>query len=350
MERKSFEERRAALKKREKEGVPSNQSFKPILDFSEFEGIEFYKPEKGQNEIDIIPFAITQSWMPYEPGYDDYAVEYWIHYGIGPNNDKVICPRTINKPCPICEERSNLIDQGDKQGADSLKPSKRCIYNVIDRRGDDSEIKIFRDVSWSFFESEIREEASSVFDGDDDPSIYDVELGRTISFRATLEKPWKKGAREFFKFKSFKFLERKPYDRSIIDDAYPLDSFLIFMDYESLSNLFYGIPESSPPDLIPESGPAEAPEPKSEPRERSVRASRAKPEPKPEPEPEPEPDNNQCPSGYEWGVDCNEKDECQTCPDDIFTPCADEQERLKKVEKEEAKEKESPRRGRRRRT
>jgi len=346
MKRKSLKERKEALKKRQKEETANrnnkNQGFKPILDLSGYDEVEFFKPVKGDNRLDFIPFTITKDWMPYEPGFDDYKVDVWVHRNVGPNNDRVICPKTIGKACPICEERKNMRDQGDDDGAKELRPSLKCLYNVINADDRDGPILIF-EASQFLFEKEMLDEAYSVLE--DDVSIFDPETGLTVKFRATPEK-W--GKADYFKFKSFKFEEREPYDDSIIEEAYPLDSLLVVMDYESLSNLFYGIPESPEPTLLPK--PEPEPEKEKPARRRRTRpTSEPKPEPKPEPESEPMANENQCPSGYEWGVDCNEKNECQDCPDDIFTRCADEQDRIKKAEKEKAKEKESPRRGRRRR-
>ena len=57
------------------------------------------------------------------------------------DSTRVLClNRTFNKPCPVCEERQKMLDDGKKWDDDSvkaLKPVRRAIYNVIDTENPD---------------------------------------------------------------------------------------------------------------------------------------------------------------------------------------------------------------------
>ena len=131
-----------------------------ILDFSDYEDVNYYKTIKGKNEIDILPYEVTTKNDPKGTaiGDDNYKLEYWQHSAIGPNEERVLCLKeTFNKPCPICEERKKMLDSGADWNDDevkALKSKRRCTYNVIDLNDTDKGIQLF-DASWHHFEKEL---------------------------------------------------------------------------------------------------------------------------------------------------------------------------------------------------
>ena len=65
----------------------------------------------------------------------DYKIALWVHYDVGVNSDAVVCLRSANQPCPICEERKRLMDEEDLDYMDedvrALSASKRVFYNIL---------------------------------------------------------------------------------------------------------------------------------------------------------------------------------------------------------------------------
>ena len=237
-------DRKAALKRRT-ESTSQNRSSGGgggVLDISDHEDVNFYKPEKGDNIIDIVPFIVTQDWYPtlrspkgkpinIPVGDPDYKLEVCVHRGIGAEERTVVClQRCFGKRCPICEERKAADDPDVEK---ELKPTWRSIYNIKEPEGDDT-IKIF-DVSEYLFERELLEEATQ---GDDIVSFSDLEDGASIKFRAKQEKYQ---GNAFFKFKKFDFIERdEELNESILEDVYPLDAMLTILTYEQVNSIFLG--------------------------------------------------------------------------------------------------------------
>jgi hypothetical protein len=89
--------------------------------------IETFSPKEGDNFIRILP----PTW---DPDAQNYGLDVWVHYGIGPNNSSYACPWEMHKePCPACEEMRRALDAGDEEFAQELKPSKRVLCWIVDR-------------------------------------------------------------------------------------------------------------------------------------------------------------------------------------------------------------------------
>jgi len=83
-------------------------------------GINLYSPKAGKNKLRILPPTFKGNHY----GYDVY-----IHYNI--NKAAFICPKTVNKPCPICEEVDRNF--GDKAMYQQIGAKKKIAIWVIDR-------------------------------------------------------------------------------------------------------------------------------------------------------------------------------------------------------------------------
>lgn len=107
-------------------------------DFQGFISDEFktYAPKKGDNWIRILP-----------PTWDDpahYGMDVHVHYGIGPDRASAVCIAKQPHPttgqlsrCPICEARARAEKAADEELAKELKPSRRVLVWLLDKREED---------------------------------------------------------------------------------------------------------------------------------------------------------------------------------------------------------------------
>lgn len=102
---------------------------------SEFEGfikeeLKLFSPKKGANAVRFLP-----------PTFEDashYAIDIYVHYGVGPNNASVLCLQQMKgERCPLCEARSKALKVGDEEAARELRAAKRALCWMIDRNDED---------------------------------------------------------------------------------------------------------------------------------------------------------------------------------------------------------------------
>jgi hypothetical protein len=206
--------------------------------------VKFFEPKEGLNEIDILPFIVGSDNHPKkEEGNAAYVLDVFSHRGIGITNNSFICLKnTYGKPCPICEERALMFEEGRKKEAKKLKPTRRVIYNVVDLNGETEDILLW-ETSHFLFEKELLEEAYA--SSDEIITFADLEDGKSIKFRGAEEEI---EDNTFLKYKSFKFLDREPYEEDIIHETLPLDELLIVPTYEEVRNAFHDISDEDEED------------------------------------------------------------------------------------------------------
>ena len=83
-------------------------------------GVNIYTPKAGKNRLRILPPTFKGNHY----GYDVY-----IHYNI--QKSAFVCPRVVNKPCPICEEVERNF--GDKVIYQKIGAKKKVAVWVVDR-------------------------------------------------------------------------------------------------------------------------------------------------------------------------------------------------------------------------
>jgi hypothetical protein len=289
-------------KKKDKYGSLKDRTNKRLKDKDSFpggkriltlpEGAEFYKPKKGRNEIEILPYEITTENHPdvakgeVDIGDIDYVLDIYVHRGMGVNNsDDYVCPSAnFGKPCPICEEAKMLRDSGvEKETTDKLRPKRRVVYNILDH--EDEKVKLFM-VSHFLFEKELQEEREA--NNEDGEIIFaHPKIGKTIRFRAVEEAF---GKNTFFKYKKFDFLDRdEPIDVEVLEDSISLDSLLVIPTYDELKSALH---QNDEEDYEDDEEEEEEEKPK-----RKTKKQKSK----------------KCPDGFKFGVDTDEKDECNDC-------------------------------------
>jgi len=341
-------------------------------------GVNLFKEEEGKFYLDFMPYVVTIDNHPDKNVKEDFAVKdslwyklpFRIHKKIGVDEDFVVCPTTFGLKCPICEYRAKRVKEGpgDLKAEDfkaelaGLRFSKRNLYVVIPYGSKKHEEKphIF-DVSDYLFQELLDKE---IKDKEKFTGFPDLEEGYTLVVRFE-EKKFNNS--KYFAANRIDFEARDPYEDSILDEIPNLDACLQILTYDELYMKFFDVAaddishETEPPKEevstrrrktveIEETTETEKPKeevvsgrrrpgatetPKEEvatSRRRAPAAEEIKEEVKTEPtqsarrqpatkKEEPKASESKCPSGHVWGVDCDEKDECQTC--DLWDKCLD---------------------------
>ena len=205
------------------------------------EGVEQIRPKKKTYRWDIIPYKVNVNTHPeVQKGDLWFQRTYFVHFNVGPDNKAVVCPRTIKKPCPICEHVKELYNSDTEENtalAKEIKAKERELYNLIDLDDPDKGVQIF-EMSYHLFGKALDEE---IYEGEDELGDFaELSGGKTlvVSFRAK-----KLGSNEFMEVRKIEFEDRDDYDDSILDETHDLDSLLSIFDYETLQKLLFGIDE-----------------------------------------------------------------------------------------------------------
>ena len=219
------------FKKRAKEGA--QKGFSVNLP----EDVKRFTPKKGTYKLDVIPYTVSARRHP-----DGVAAgEQWcrrpflIHYGIGVDNKPQICPRTIGKPCPICEyyEREKKRPGADEEAIKEIRAKARELYNVIDLDNEDDGVQVF-EMSYHLFGKLLEGEINEA-DDDEIAGFAELKGGKTLKVRfseATM------GKNKFLEATRIDFLDRDDYKKSILDDVVDLDSVFNVLPYEELEAVF----------------------------------------------------------------------------------------------------------------
>jgi hypothetical protein len=224
-------------------------------------GVELYKPTPGKTEtFDIIPYLVSIDNHPDRDEDYDIALEgepwykfpFRVHRDIGGEGITVICPSTFGDKCPICENKKQLLDDGEEwDDVKHLNYSQRALYVVkpIDVKDHEEEFHVF-DFSEYNFQTPLNEAIEEDEDNEDFP---DLEDGKT------LEVKWKKrkiGKNTYAEAVNFDFLKRDyEYEESVLKEVPCLDQLLKVLSYEKLSTLFFdGVDEAD--DASEEKAPA----------------------------------------------------------------------------------------------
>jgi len=301
------------------------------------EGVTMWKCGEGEHMVDIIPFIAGDKIPPPDkPGEESYILDIWVHNNVGPSDARFVClSRTLELPCPICEEQDRMRDSDgyDDDEIKALNPSRRAIYNIICRDSPKEEakgIQVWEIAHW-FMAKHLDERSKKPKGGG---YIYYTlldEEGKTVYFK-------RKGtSQRGTEFLAHDFIDREePLDENLVEKAHPLDQLIAWPSYDEVYNAFHKKPpkaEEPEPEAAEEQEPeaAEEQEPEAE-----------KPESAEEPEPEePEAEKPEaegelvCPGGGKVGIDFEELEACKKCK--IWDECDEEYTRIKKRREEKKK-------------
>lgn len=192
---------------------------------------------EGTKRIDIIPYVVGEGNPYADPDSYHYERTYWVHRGIGPNNETHVCPaKTFKKPCPVCEYRGKLAkdpDADDKTVKDLL-PKERQLFNVVDAADPDKGVQVWDWPFWTFG----RHLDGKVKNADPEDGyeyFADPEKGFRLKIGITEQSG---GSYSFFDCADIEFKPREPLDEEIVNAAHCLDDLIIEPDYDELKKLF----------------------------------------------------------------------------------------------------------------
>ena len=325
-------------------------------------GVNIFKEEpRTRVELDIIPYVVMGDNHPDKDEEYGIAVKgelwykrpYWLHRGIGPDNQSVVCPSSVGKPCPICEYRAQLLKEGAKWDDDTvraLKPSMRNLYVVIPKNNKNySEEPHIWDISQFLFQDKLNEE---IQENEEYETFPDLEEGYTLRIRFA-EGTF--GSNKFAEVSRIDFIERKKsYDESILDKIPSLDDILEIPPYHTIESMFFGnmspdeveededidddmeeeedededdddedIDEDEDEDDDDEDDEEDEDEEEEEHNEKKSKKSSLKRQ-QPHSKVTKGKGKNKCPYGHEFGVDNDSYDDCDNC--EVWEKCLEASE------------------------
>ena len=206
----------------------------------------FFKAKEGKNLIDILPYETSSKGPlekpPIEAGELWWRRIFYTHRDVGVNNDRVVCPRSVGKRCPICEERTELFDKGEADAAKALNVSMRIVMNIIDLKDEDKGIQLW-EISYHAFGKKLKVE---VGEAEQDLFWFYDEDGRTLRARFIEEDIGFKN--KFLSCDRIDFEERDKYGEKILEKVYDLDKLLHVLPYETLQRMFLEMEDEEPKD------------------------------------------------------------------------------------------------------
>ena len=134
---------------------------KSMREMGDLGGENYFKPQSGKNTVRILP-----------PWNDEgvFFSKATLHYNVRDKGGPVPCRSMIGKECPICQ----AIKSVGKDLADKCKAKDRYYVNVIDRKNQDSGVKI-----WGMTPRNMKKIKSAMEDPDYG-DLTDPEEGRDI--------------------------------------------------------------------------------------------------------------------------------------------------------------------------
>ena len=225
---------------------------------------DFFKEQPSKNTIDIIPFIVTSDTHTErlsERGRNHiipkgnvwYRRQLLIHYNVGPEGLTCICPRTVNKKCPICEYAfEQYREDNDKDALKKLMPSTRELYNVQDCNEEEPETKLWL-ISYGNF-GKLFDQMKTV--DAENLKFANLEDGKSIEVIFNEEElKFTKNKVKYLKAIQVGFKDRD-YDipEDVAEEAFDLNEILIIHDFKTINDMFFGegeAPQVSTPSATP---------------------------------------------------------------------------------------------------
>jgi len=228
-----------------------------------------WRIKDGQHIFDIIPYTVGKNDPDLQEGEVSYVLNLLVHYMIGKNKQTVICRKTWNKCCPICDMADTLKRQSEGKSIldvlswRRLRPKKRCLYNVIVRDTKAMECNgiMLLEISHYFSEriflelaspncqipeldtiqpsiDEVLDYIKDLYFYKEEPMIVysDPEEGKSISFRRM------GSGSKMLRNVLTSFVDRpRPISNHILDEAYCLDAIIKIPSFsEVYESIFSG--------------------------------------------------------------------------------------------------------------
>ena len=192
----------------------------------------------GTRRIDVLPYSVGEGNPFADPGELHYERTFYIHRGVGANQDSYVClAKTAKKPCPVCEHRMKLLKDpdADEQEIKDLAPKERQLWNVIDRDDPEKGVQLW-DISFHLFGKLLDTEIRNADEDEDFDTFFHLENGKTLKIGVG-EKTI--AGRSFCEVETISFKPRKDdYDDDVLEKCHSLDDLPIVMDYDKLKAIF----------------------------------------------------------------------------------------------------------------
>lgn len=208
------------------------------------DGIPFFQIKKaGTYRINILPYVVGKGNPYAEEGDLHFERTYYVHRGIGADENSYACPRkNANKPCPICEDRAKLAKDPDTDPdlLKSLKPADRQLWLVEDLNEKDKGVQLW-DVAHFNFGKQLEAMIRNADEGDNYEYFADPKKGFILKLGVTEESF---AGRTFFKVSTVEFKPRsKPLDEDLVEHGICLDDCIKVIKYEDLKKIYLQLDE-----------------------------------------------------------------------------------------------------------
>lgn len=209
---------------------------------------EFRVKAAGVKRMSILPYKAggPESKGGKNPFADvgmlHYERTYFVHRGIGPNEDSYVCPnKTVGKRCPICEARVKLAKDPDVDPklAEGLAPKERQLFWVLDEGEPDKGAQLW-DMSYHLFGKQLDARIKNS-DPDDEYEYFSDPVDGSVLKVGFKEKSF--GGNTFYETETIDFKKRgEPLAKAF--KALPsLDDCLIIQPYDKLRAIFLQVAE-----------------------------------------------------------------------------------------------------------
>ena len=212
----------------------ANQSNSQFISYIQ-ENVRTFTP-KGDCWIRILP--------PTWEGAEHYGMDVWIHYNVGPSQAVVLCLTKMKaQRCPICEAQLRAEAAG-REDAKMLKPGKRVLTWIIDRKvereGKENPLNVWA-MPWTVDRDITKvsrdRQTGAIYHLDNPTSGFDVMFDREgdgINTKYTGIVLSRQASSVDEKY--LKYIEQNP-----------LPTVLLWRTYEEVNSLYEGIPDVPEP-------------------------------------------------------------------------------------------------------
>ena len=279
-------------------------------------GIDSWSPEKAASyNFDILPYEVTDENHPdgVEKGMLWYKRPFAVHHGVGINDDSIVCPASVGKPCPICAKRAALSKADYDGNADqikAMKPQKYVAFNM--QHPDDVDKFVVLALSRGKFAQPLEQE---LLEASDDAvlNFWDVtDEGKTLKVRFSKDTF---NGRDFLVATRIDFKDRDAMDEDeILEAVANLDDIFYVLPADKIEKMFFEIED----------------EDEDEDKKKGKKGKKGKGKKKPEPEEEEDDEEpapkkgkgkkdkkkskkGKCPKGHKFGKDVDKFDDCDDC-------------------------------------
>ena len=216
------------------------------------EGMGRFKLKREEiKRVDIIPFEAKKGNPYADPGDLHYERTFFIHRGIGPNDNSYVCPaKTLDRHgkkgrCPICEERARMTKDpdADEKLIKDLAPKERQLWLVYDHSNREEGVQLW-DVSYHLFGRQLDREIKNADEDEDFGAFADPIDGSTLKLGVE-EKSIPGSTNTFYCVETVGFKPRKSeLDEDIYEDVASPDDMLSILGYDELKAIFLEVDDS----------------------------------------------------------------------------------------------------------